>query len=609
VTTDCDVYSLQRDLRAGALCACLDDNGLRNICYDGHEIVRAVYFAMRDESWQTYGVRANSHRVDQHDDAFQVRIEGTAGPQGHELAVSISIDASADGLLCLDVTTTVRQAVLTNRTGIVVLHPLAVSGNRVTVTTSAGDTTEGVFPVLIDPYQPFMSFIGLRHDVANAVSVDIQLSGDIFEMEDQRNWSDASYKTYSRPIGLPWPYTLDKGSVHVQTFRLAARSAVGGNALTRSPYTGTAAHIRFGSASGPRLPLLGLGLVMPATGDQHAHHAAALALVKPGYAVVRAHAGDPASDHTFSWLTALAGANAFPVMLELVLPCLDAPRIELDRVQASMKRAGFAPEAIMLSPAVDLKGVLPGSAWPACPPLHEIYAAAQQVFDTPLIGGGTLAFFTELNRKRPKSASLDFIGFTTCPIVHAADDVSVMQTLACLPHIARSVRALFAPLPYWVGPSSIAARMNPYGADTAPNPAREKISLTHDDVRQFAPFAAAWALGYIAAFAAHGAGRIALSELTGPRGVTMITDGGTRLSPLGELLGALYPFAGCPLLDVEIERDRFAALALISGNDCHVWIANLHPEPATCTIAWASRPGESVEMAGYGVAHIVREAN
>mgnify|MGYP006195238293 CR=1 FL=1 len=37
-------------------------------------------------------------------------------------------------------------------------------------------------------------------------------NGDVFEMEDQRNWTDASYKTYVRPLALPWPYTLEAGT-------------------------------------------------------------------------------------------------------------------------------------------------------------------------------------------------------------------------------------------------------------------------------------------------------------------------------------------------------------------------------------------------------------
>ena len=29
------------------------------------------------------------------------------------------------------------------------------------------------------------------------------MSGDSFEMEDHRNWTDASFKTYVRPLALP----------------------------------------------------------------------------------------------------------------------------------------------------------------------------------------------------------------------------------------------------------------------------------------------------------------------------------------------------------------------------------------------------------------------
>ena len=34
---------------------------------------------------------------------------------------------------------------------------------------------------------------------------NVAFDGDIFEMEDQRNWTDASYKIYSTPLRLPFP--------------------------------------------------------------------------------------------------------------------------------------------------------------------------------------------------------------------------------------------------------------------------------------------------------------------------------------------------------------------------------------------------------------------
>jgi hypothetical protein len=74
--------------------------------------------------------------------------------------------------------------------------------------------------------------------------------------------------------------------------------------------------------------------------------------------------------------------------------------------------------------AADLKGVLPGSIWPVQPPLEGIRWAARMAFPKARIGGGAHGFFTELNRRRPLVHFLDFISFTTTPIVHAADDRS-----------------------------------------------------------------------------------------------------------------------------------------------------------------------------------------
>ena len=51
------------------------------------------------------------------------------------------------------------------------------------------------------------------------------------------------------------------------------------------------------------------------------------------------------------------------------------------------------------------------------------------------VGGGMLSYFTELNRKRPPVDGIDYVTHTTCPIVHAADDISVMETLEALPYV------------------------------------------------------------------------------------------------------------------------------------------------------------------------------
>ena len=56
-----------------------------------------------------------------------------------------------------------------------------------------------------------MDIRALTHEPLPGLRVACRMEGDTFEMEDQRNWPDASYKTYVRPLALPWPYTIAKG--------------------------------------------------------------------------------------------------------------------------------------------------------------------------------------------------------------------------------------------------------------------------------------------------------------------------------------------------------------------------------------------------------------
>ena len=131
------------------------------------------------------------------------------------------------------------------------------------------------------------------------------------------------------------------------------------------------------------------------------------------------------------------------------------------------------------------------------PSAAVIAQAARAAFPGLPLGGGMYSYFTELNRKRPPAGLHDYITHATCPIVHAADDRSVMETLECLPYIVRSTRAMTGATPYHIGPSQIGCRDNPYGASIPPNPDDRRVCLARNDPRQRGLFNAAWTLGYI----------------------------------------------------------------------------------------------------------------
>src|SRR5262249_16112072 len=156
---------------------------------------------------------------------------------------------------------------------------------------------------------------------------------------------------------------------------------------------------------------------------------------------------------------------------------------------------------------------------PKVPPLEDIYRAARAGFPGIPLGGGVFSYFTELNRKRPPAELLDFITHTTCPIVHAADDISLMETLESLPYIVAPTKAFIAGKPEGVGARAIPARDNPYGASTAPNPNNQRVCLAKMDPRQRGLFAAAWTLGYVAALARGGVEAISMGAPTGPAGM------------------------------------------------------------------------------------------
>ena len=74
-------------------------------------------------------------------------------------------------------------------------------------------------------------------------------------MEDQRNWTDASYKTYSTPLRLPYPVEIQEGDRVWQRVTIEAR---GGEAAV--PATGGPVRVAVDPSRGRTIPPIGLGV-------------------------------------------------------------------------------------------------------------------------------------------------------------------------------------------------------------------------------------------------------------------------------------------------------------------------------------------------------------
>lgn len=579
-------------LRAGALSAVLDNGALRYIKLGDTEVLRTIAFLVRDENWGTFTPAISNLKVRQGKSDFRVTYDARCKDAKRSLSYQAEISCGADGALRFAASALPETDFLTNRTGFIVLHPLTgVAGYPVEVEHVDKRRVKDKFPAIINPIQPFFGIRSLRHKVAPGIFATCRMEGDTFEMEDHRNWTDASFKTYVRPLADPWPYTLREGVEFKQSVTLSLSGR-----LPRPKAAGRAKPIEIAlGRTGGVLPAIGVG-VPEGEADAAFANASLIAQAGPRHLVCQADGRRGGLAGALGVYQRLGKATNADVILEIILPGAQSPATEFALIAEAVKRAGLIPAAISVSPAIDLRGVLPGSKGPDGPTLAEIYRAARAAFPGVKLGGGTFAFFTELNRKRPPTEHLDFVTHTTCPIVHAADDISVMETLEALPYVVQSAKAFINGKAHCVGPSSIPARLNPYGASTASNLGNGRVCLSDMDPRQRGLFGAAWTLGYVAALAPGGLSAVTLGAATGPAGMIYrrtnyaqpyfdATDG-AALYPLYHVVAGLGGASGSKLVAGKSgSPGKIAALAYRTKSGLVLWLANLTGETQTAKVS------------------------
>jgi hypothetical protein len=559
---------------------------LRTIRYDGTEVLRAVSYLVRDRDWGTYSPEIEDLAIEHDGGSFEVTYRARChGPGDTVLVVDVRIVGQSDRL-DFEAEAASETGFETNRCGFCILHPIVGLGGAPAAVEHVDGAPEVTrFPDLIEPWQPFKDMRAITHVAMPGISAECRMEGDTFEMEDQRNWSDASYKTYVRPLALPWPYQIPAGQPVRQKISLIIKDS----RPEGHPTVGASAEVvklHLGGRTGA-MPAIGL-IITPEEAEACLSAKRFLAEIAPQELLFHF---DPGAGHGVEALKRfadIAATHPGRSTLEIALPCRQAPADETATIARDMRSAGFRPDAIMISPSVDRQSTPPGSKWPDCPPLEEVYAAAHAAFPGIRIGGGMLSYFTELNRKRVPEGQLSFISHCTNPIVHAADDLSVMQTLEALPFITRSVRAIYGDKPYRIGPSTIPMRQNPYGSRTMENPSGGRIPMANRDPRHNGQFAAAFALAYATSVLDADLECLTLSALTGPFGLIAGADEPGRKGDPRPLFGAVRTLAALAGTEwqecISSSPSRVLAFASIgpAGSQLHVVNVTSNEQAVEC---------------------------
>ncbi|MBD2756685.1 hypothetical protein IC230_27635 [Spirosoma sp. BT704] len=482
-------------LNAGPVQVRYENGFLRTLSMGNRELVRMIYFALRNPDWSTARIDITNERIDQTYDTFHVDYNWLVNDLGIHMAGHVAMQGHSDGRIAVVFQGEALSTFQRNRIGICVLHPLiGTTGQPCQITSPDGSQSNGLFPELIRPNQPFLGIQSMTWQTAFGDTLQLEFAGDVFETEDQRNWTDASFKTYSTPLTIPIPATVPAGTiveqrVHFQPISLADETASAPIAPVASEQPENTLRIGLGQrADGQRL-----------------RDTEIASLKKLVLSHLRADVFLSSPDWTDHLQNARSDAQALGIPLDLALFFSTDSAKELSDFLAFLETNPTTIQSVSL---FNLANRITSDTL-----LTKLVPILRAQLPTVPIGGGTDANFAEFNRNRFTYDLVDFVTFSINPQVHAFDNQTIMENVAAQADVVRSARYLTNNKPVRISAVTLLPRFNPALSTTFPIP----LPLT--DPRQSTHFAADWTKASRQILQGAGAVSVTYFETHGPRGI------------------------------------------------------------------------------------------
>lgn len=472
---------------------------VRNVTYQGTQIIDLLYTAIRPWDWSTLDPDEHSEVVEISGenclititDLFAGSMKGTTvlnlQPNG-----KFTIDYELIGLGKFEI----------NRWGVCFcLHTgdwmgstISASGNtysllrEISPQRAIDGVTQGLFPASNDMY-----FVA-----PDKRSLKVLSTGKVLEAEDQRNWTDNTYKIYSGSLAEPRPYLVEKGVIWQQRVEFEVTPA-------RATIADGSKIIANDIASLPRI------------GVQF---------------------------------------NRAPLLsqddLEKALHILDVDHIRVNEESltsqkiATISSCGLALEAALLSKNSGAELVREVEHLSARVPagsrllIHRESRQIVQKSDLPKNNSlnsyipGSDAYLVDLHREKFEFG--DAVSYSMVPTVHSSDPETIFKTLYTQRESIEFVKEFIAPQ-VSLSPITFSTRGNPETGHLRENRgdfARPEIAK---EIKNLS--AAAWTLGSIFALASAGAYSGTWHELFGEDAIIYLEDGAIKFSPIFHALAAL----------------------------------------------------------------------
>ncbi|MEI9917321.1 MAG: hypothetical protein WDO14_00795 [Bacteroidota bacterium] len=373
----------------------LYENGfVRYIRSGENEIVRNIYFALRDNNWTTAPFVRSDERISVTPKYFEITYTATNVVEGTEVfRWRVKITGNDSGEVDFAVDGECLAPYNRNRAGICVLHPVRDTRDKpLHITRPDGSRYETKFPSAISPYQPFFEIRKMTWPVVGDAWAELQFEGDIFETEDQRNWADFSFKTYSTPLAVPYPVMLKPGDKVNQRVRL---SLINGDSLA-APDVSEDLEVTIDESDSKPFPKIGA--------DYELNNGALSSLKELHFDHLRIELDLSSSwkDKLEAGLREAENVSAKP-FIHLVMDSASefkefASMDHLMAISPTNRKANV--DILLTSISIDKK-----------------------------IGAGFISYFTELNRNRFDYSKLGFVIYPVTPQAHLSDVHTAIENL------------------------------------------------------------------------------------------------------------------------------------------------------------------------------------
>lgn len=491
-------------------------------------MIRGIHVAIRAADWSTVPAEISIRQLNRSSDSFEVVFEAEHRERSVHFSWTGVMEGYPDGTFRFSMEGVARHSFLKNRIGFCVLHPIELcAGRACTVERMDGTAEQSWFPTQIAPWQPFVDFRSLRYGSPSGAEIEIRFEGETFEMEDQRNWTDASFKTYGTPLELPYPVEISEGTRVRQSVSVRLVSPA---APFRSFDSGSdqASIINVYVDQGIRpMPALGLNHSSPnLTHDAES----ARRLMALGISHLRVDLDFGVPDSLESFLRLAHDVQRIGCALEVAVFLADQPIAELRSLACSLRELA-CPVSTWLIFSREGNAANSTSLLLARQILSETNRGA--CFAT-----GTNMNFVELNRGTLPIRLCDRVTFAISPQVHANDNETLRQNLAMQSVTGRAAISISGGLPSMISTIS----MKPRHFRGAPPAETESGVLPRDvDVRQASLFGAAWTVGSVSNVLQSGVCSVTYYDTIGWRGIMESSADPSDLGVFPAIRGGVYP--------------------------------------------------------------------